>query len=142
MAVFSGAVGWFFGKMTSDKKLDAILDQQIIDDLKFIEEYMEWWEDNQNQDGTVNFVGKGRENAKKLLEFPTLIAKHLDWLSIDYTPEKRAKGIKLDALNSIDAIRRYGHKEAKRIRREDIQNSSQKEEAKWDVQKLYPKKRH
>ena len=142
LSVSGTGIGYYIKKTTSDKKLDEILDKHIIDDLKFIAEYMDWWEDNQGPDGRVDFVRKGRKNAEKLLEIPTLIAKHLDWLSVDYTPEERAKGIRLDALNSIDAIRRYGHKEAKKIRKEELQNSIQKEETKWDVQKLYPKKKH
>ena len=138
MAVFSGAVGWFLGKITSDRNFEAILDQHIIDDLKFIEEYMDWWVDNQGPDGKVNFIGKGSKNAKKVLELPAIFAKHRDWILIDRPQEKRAEGIRLDASNSIDAIRRHGHKQAKKIRKKELQNSSQK----WDVQKLYPKKKH
>lgn len=142
LSVSGTGVGYYIKKITSDRKLDEILDRHIIDDLKFIEEYMEWWEDNQGPDGRVDFVRKGRENAKKLFEFPVLIAKHRDWISVDYTPEERAKGIRLDASNSIDAIRRYGHKKAKKIRKEELQNPSQKEEPRWNPEILYPKKKH
>ena len=122
LSVFGAVTGYYIRKITSDKTLDEILDRHIIDDLKFIEEYMEWWEDNQGPDGKINFVRKGRENAKKLFEFPTLLNKYRDWISGDYAPEELAKGIGLDASNSIDAIRRYGHKKAKKIRKKELQN--------------------
>lgn len=109
-------------KLASDRNFEAILDEHIIADLKFIEEYMDWWEDNQRPDGKVDFLRKGRKNAKKLLEFPTLLAKHRDWIRVDYAPEERARGISLDASNSIDAIRRYGHKKAKEIRKKELEN--------------------
>ena len=142
LSVSGTGIGYYIKKITSDRKLDEILDRHIIDDLKFIEEYMDWWMDNQKPSGEINLVGKGSENAKKLLELPTLLAKHRDWVSVNYPPEERAKKIWLDASNSIDAIRRYGHKEAKKIRKEELQNYSKKEDAKWDPNILYPKKKH
>ena len=122
LSISGTGIGYYIRKITSDRKLDEILDRYIIDDLKFIEEYMDWWQDNQGSDGRVDFVGKGSKNAKKVLELPTLLAKHRDWVSANYPPEERAKKIWLDASNSIDAIRRYGHKKAKKIRKKELAN--------------------
>ena len=57
----------------------------------------------------------------------SLLQKHReDWVSIDKsTPaNQRVKRIKQEANKFIDLIRIHGHKKAKKIRKERLQNSS------------------
>ncbi len=127
LAIASGGIGWFLRKITSDRKLDAILDKHIIDDLELIAEYMDWWADNQRPDGKIDFIEKGRKDVEKLLNIQTLMGKYSDWILTEGMPEeKRAMIIRSDALDSIDAIRRCGHREAKKIRKKELEGSDKK----------------
>lgn len=104
VASVSAIATWFTTKFFLGRKFDDIHAEHIINDLEFIEEYMEWWIDNQNPDGSVDFVEKERKDVRKLFSLQTLLEKHSDWVSADYPSKERAKKIWSDASDSIDLI--------------------------------------
>ena len=117
--------GYLWRNYTAEGQMDEIKSHHTINDLKFIEDYMDWLEEGHiRPDGDIDLVGTKWTDAKKLSRTQTLIAKHLDWFSsIDDIPrEKRVSIISLQASESIDLITRYGYKKALKIRKRELEN--------------------
>ena len=122
-------------------------DRAIIDDLDKIRKIMLRLEEIQDDKGQLDLRKIwGDNNLDDMFQDVLgLLGKHKKpWVYVDEsTPNnQKAKRVREEANKSIGLIRRYGYIRAKWIRKRELRNSSQKEETKWDVQKLYPKKKH
>lgn len=126
VASISALTAWFTTKFFLGKKIDENVNEikarYTIDDLKFVEDYMDWWEENQKPDDDVEFIDKKWSDAKKLFDAQTLIGKHVDWFSSvnDMPRETRASIISSQASESIDLIRKHGYKKALEIRKREL----------------------
>ena len=129
MAAISGITGWFLNKWNVSGKLNDMFDRGIIADLERIREIMTRWEELQDSDtGMVDMLNLSPKD-KDLDDMFSLLQKHReDWVSIDKsTPtNQRAKRIRQEANKSIDSIRTHGHKQAKKMRQEELRNSDKK----------------
>ena len=139
-----GVVGAGIWKIVEDKCKTFLFfseyEKEVLNDLKELRNLLEWqilekpWlGEKSKEQRTVNSY-KARDQAflwGKLRK---------DWI------QNLKRQTTEEALESVDEsirlIQESGIRKAKKIRKKELRNSSQKEETKWDVQKLYPKKKH
>ena len=142
--IMIGVVGAGIWRIVEDKCKTFLIfseyEKEVLNDLKELRNLLEWqiiekpWLGEKSKDQrTVNSY-KARDQAflwEKLCR---------DWIQNLKSHDTEEA---LEAVDeSIRLIQESGIRKAKKIRKEELQNSSQREETKWDVQKLYPKKEH
>jgi len=120
--------GVIVDKFFLGKKIDQLIglsDSDIINDLKEYERHMARWEEEQDSEGRFDPVKGNLEDYKFVITVLDLQDKYNDWLSIDeFTPSvKRARKRREEAIESISLIRQYGHRKAKKIRKERLATS-------------------
>ena len=130
MAIVSGGIGWFLNKWNISGKLNDTFGRGIIADLEKIREIMTQLEEMQDDKGQIDMLEIFRDNNldDMFQDVLGLLGKHREpWAYIDEsTPSnQKAKRIREEANKSIGLIRTHGYKEAKKIRKKELRNSSQ-----------------
>ena len=103
----------------NDSRMDEIKSRHTVDDLRIIEEYANWWTENQRPDGKIDFLEKGIRDVDRLFAIQTLLEKYSDWFSTEPEgiPEaERMEHIRSEVVESIDLITKHGYKKALKIR--------------------------